>query len=450
MTQLRDVAIVGAGLLGLAAGRALVARGYDVVVLEQAEVGHPGSGSKGKCRIFRLGYPDPSYVRAARRSAELWHELEAESGCQILWPTPQLTLGAGLRSVQAAMAAAGAPCDLLTAAEAADRFPAVRTGGSALLEPDSAVIAADTALAALAAGVPDLRTSVRVLSLADKGDEVLLRTSAGPVSARTAIVTAGPWSGGLLASISVPLPGRPTLEQVSYLRPVSQNGTGQNGTGQNGTGQNGTGHDGARRDQAGANGGSPGGASPGGGSPNRGSPGGASGGHAGGGHASEGHASEGQASPAVTSTASSAPIFLCHTDRSPYGLPVPGSALYKIGIHPSGPAIDPEVQDQSPDQRLAGQLADAARRYLPGYDPEPVSTERCVYDNSPDEDFVLDRVGKVVIGSGTSGHGFKFGPLLGEWLADLATATTGQAGEMDAGLRERFAIRRFRPGHDGR
>ena len=33
----------------------------------------------------------------------------------------------------------------------------------------------------------------------------------------------------------------------------------------------------------------------------------------------------------------------------------------------------------------------------------------------------MDRVGRIVIGSGTSGHGFKFGPLLGEWLADLAT-----------------------------
>jgi sarcosine oxidase len=267
------------------------------------------------------------------------------------------------------MKAAGAPCELLTAADAAERFPVVRTGGPALLEPDSAVIAADEALAGLAAGVPDLRTSVRVLSLADKGDRVVLRTSAGHVSARTAIITAGPWSGGLLASLSVPLPGRPTLEQVSYLRPASQGGA-------------------------------------------------------------------------------ASPIFLCHTDRSPYGLPVPGSALYKIGIHPSGPAIDPEVQDTSPDPRLAGQLADAARQYLPGFDSEPVSTERCVYDNSPDEDFILDRVGNVVIGSGTSGHGFKFGPLLGEWLADLATGTTGQAGAMDASLRDRFAIGRFRRGRD--
>ena len=39
--------------------------------------------------------------------------------------------------------------------------------------------------------------------------------------------------------------------------------------------------------------------------------------------------------------------------------------------------------------------------------------------HSPDEDFVVDRIGNVVVGSGTSGHGFKFGPLFGEWLADL-------------------------------
>jgi len=371
MTQLRDVAIVGAGLLGLAAGRALATRGYDVVVLERAEVGHAGSGSKGSARIFRLGYPDPAYVRAARRSGELWRELEAKSGRPILWPTPQLTLGAGLRGVQRAMRVAGAPCELLTAAEAAERFPALNSGGPALLEPDSAVIAAAEAVAALAAGVPDLRTSVRVLRLTDEGDRVTLLTSAGRITARTAVITAGPWSGGLLASLSVPLPGRPTLEQVSYLRPASQDGS---------------------------------------------------------------------ADP---------PIFICHTDRAPYGLPVPGSQVYKIGIHPSGPAVDPDGQDPSPDQRLVSQLAEVAARYLPGYDPEPVSTERCVYDNSPDEDFVLDRVGSVVIGSGTSGHGFKFGPLLGEWLADLAIGTTGPAGEMDPGLRRRFAIGRFRPGRDG-
>jgi sarcosine oxidase len=368
MAQLRDVAIIGAGLLGLAAGRALAARGRDVVVLEQAEIGHPGGGSKGSCRIFRLGYPEPAYVTAARRAGDLWRGLEAESGRCILWPAPQLTFGTGLRAVHDALRAAGAPCELLSAAEAAARFPAVSIGGPALLEPESAVIAADTALAVLAAAVPEIRTGVRVLRLSDDGRQVSVRTSAGTVAARIAMITAGPWSGALLATLGVPLPSRPTLEQVAYLRPAG--------------------------------------------------------------------AAAGEAV---------APIFICHADRAPYGLPVPASPLYKIGIHPSGPPTDPDAQDQSGDAYLLGKLAEIARQYLPGYDPEPAAAERCVYDNSPDEDFVVDRIGNVVVGSGTSGHGFKFGPLFGEWLADLATGT---AGGPPPELRQRFGLSRFRPRSD--
>jgi sarcosine oxidase len=370
MSQVRDVAIVGAGLLGLAAGRALTARGHDVVLLEQAEVGHQGAGSKGSCRIFRLGYPDPVYVAAARQARELWRQLEAESGRAILLPVPQLTFGVGLSRVHDAMRQAGAPCELLPTAAVARRFPAIRTGGPALLEPESCVTAADQALAALAAGVAEVRTGIRVVSLADDGRRVMLRTSSGPVNARVAIVTAGPWSGGLLASLGISLPSRPTLEQVGYLRP---------------------------------------------------------------------------AAPAAQSPAPSeqAPIFMCHGTRTPYGLPVPGSPLYKIGIHPSGPVADPDARDQAVDEHLVARLSEVARQFLPGYDPVPAATERCIYDNTPDEDFVLDRVGNVVIGCGTSGHGFKFGPLFGEWLATLATGQPGSAPD------QRFGLKRLANGPAG-
>jgi sarcosine oxidase len=55
---------------------------------------------------------------------------------------------------------------------------------------------------------------------------------------------------------------------------------------------------------------------------------------------------------------------------------------------------------------------------------------------TPDEHFVLDREGPVVVGGGGSGHAFKFGPLLGEMLADLAL---GRPGRIPRG---RFALRR--------
>ena len=353
-----DVVVVGAGLLGLASARALARRGREVIVLEQAEIGHEASGSKGSCRVFRLGYDDPGYVGLAMRAREPWAELEDECGRQLLQPTPHLDFGPGLGAVRRAMQSAGAPCELLPAAEAAARFPEIAIGGPALLEPESCVISADVALRALAAAVPEVRTGVTVTGIGDDGRRVTIRTGSGSVTARAAIVCAGPWTSRLLATTGITVPSAATLEQVGYLAP------------------------------------------------------------------------DAEPAPAM-------PIFICYGAEVPYGLPVPGSPLYKIGFHHGGRPGDPGRQDQRPDPGLSAQLAGLARRYLPGFGPDLVRSERCVYDNSPDEDFIVDRVGRIVIGSGTSGHGFKFGPLLGEWLADLA------AGHGDDPLARRFSLGRL-------
>ena len=114
------------------------------------------------------------------------------------------------------------------------------------------------------------------------------------------------------------------------------------------------------------------------------------------------------------------PIIVHYGGEFPYGLPVPGTSRYKLGIHCGGPTIDPDDQEQIEDAELSGKIQRAAAEFLPGYEPVPVAVERCIYDNSPDANFIIDRIGDVVIGCGTSGHGFKFGPLIGEWLADLA------------------------------
>ena len=114
-----------------------------------------------------------------------------------------------------------------------------------------------------------------------------------------------------------------------------------------------------------------------------------------------------------------------------YGLPVPGGGrrggTYKVSHHTPGVALDPfDPTDPAPLRRRPGPPRPVDRRGPPPppvLDPEPVATERCVYDNSADADFVLDRAGNIVVGCGTSGHGFKFGPLLGELLADLAEGT---------------------------
>jgi sarcosine oxidase len=59
---------------------------------------------------------------------------------------------------------------------------------------------------------------------------------------------------------------------------------------------------------------------------------------------------------------------------------------------------------------------------MPGLDPSPASASTCLYTNTPDESFVLERHGPIVVGSACSGHGFKFVPLIGRRLAELAVA----------------------------
>jgi sarcosine oxidase len=123
------------------------------------------------------------------------------------------------------------------------------------------------------------------------------------------------------------------------------------------------------------------------------------------------------------------PVFIEWGNDMVYGLPVPSggphAGTFKVSRHTPGhavPAFDPTdpAKLDGDDAVQVAQLSRAVARLLPALDPHPVATERCVYDNTADADFVLDRVGNVVVGCGTSGHAFKFGPLLGELLADLA------------------------------
>ena len=78
------VAVIGAGVMGLATGWALRRRGLEPVVYEQFEVGNDRGSSHGRSRIFRLAYAEDHYVRLAQEAFGLWRELEEESGETIL------------------------------------------------------------------------------------------------------------------------------------------------------------------------------------------------------------------------------------------------------------------------------------------------------------------------------------------------------------------------------
>jgi monomeric sarcosine oxidase len=125
-------------------------------------------------------------------------------------------------------------------------------------------------------------------------------------------------------------------------------------------------------------------------------------------------------------------------EASWYTVPMAGdSPGVKVASHLPGRAVNPR---NGPFTEADNELDEAAAEYvrsrLPGLDPAGFAPETCLYTMTADEDFVLDREGPVVVAGGCSGHAFKFGPLLGEMLADLAL------GAPTSVPRERFALRR--------
>jgi sarcosine oxidase len=143
--------------------------------------------------------------------------------------------------------------------------------------------------------------------------------------------------------------------------------------------------------------------------------------------------------PADEASVGSMPTFVewVGPDLVHYAVPPVGVAPgVKVGDHDPGPEVDPSDGPFEPDARRLAPVEVYAARRLPGVVPTATEIETCIYSLTPDEDFILDRVGPIVIGAGFSGHGFKFGPLLGEVLADLAT---GEDPRLPAG---RFSIER--------
>ena len=91
----------------------------------------------------------------------------------------------------------------------------------------------------------------------------------------------------------------------------------------------------------------------------------------------------------------------------------------KAGVHHRGPEVDPNVPGTPDPESLARLSAWIAARFT-GVDPEPLAPETCLYTSTADGSFVLERRGRLVVGSACSGHGFKFAPVVGRRLAALA------------------------------
>jgi sarcosine oxidase len=91
----------------------------------------------------------------------------------------------------------------------------------------------------------------------------------------------------------------------------------------------------------------------------------------------------------------------------------------KAGAHHAGAKADPDELGE-PDPSIVDRIASWVRERFPDVDPDPVEAQACLYTTTAEQSFVLERRGRVVIGSACSGHGFKFAPAVGRRLAALA------------------------------
>ena len=134
--------VIGAGLAGAAAAYSLTARGEDVTVLERHTPANDRGSSHGSARIFRYAYPDRLYTELVVRARELWDDLEAKSGNELITRTGALDFGDAQHTDLLAeiFEAVGVEYEVLDPARASERWPQFAFDTDVLWHPDAGVI----------------------------------------------------------------------------------------------------------------------------------------------------------------------------------------------------------------------------------------------------------------------------------------------------------------------
>jgi monomeric sarcosine oxidase len=374
-----DAIVLGVGGVGSAALFHLARRGLRVLGIDRFAPPHDRGSSHGHTRIIRQAYFEhPDYVPLVLRSYELWRELEAISGKELLVTTGLLQVGPPqgevIRGVLASAERHGLAVEPLAAAEVARRFPGFRASEdcAAVFEPAAGVLRVDDCvaahLAAAQAAGAELWVDSTVNSIERDSGGFRLTTDRRTVAhGARLVVAAGPWAASMLGDLDIPLVVR--RKSVYWL--------------------------------------------------------------------GEGIAGASSANGSADRYAASVgcPAFLYETPAGVfYGIPGlddhPLNRALKVAKHSGGEIVaDPAEVDRSFD---AADFAEV-RRFVGAWLPEAPRTcasfATCLYTMSPDEHFIVGMKPNdpaVALAAGLSGHGFKFTPVLGEILAEISDRFTSQ------------------------
>lgn len=228
MSEVHEIVVVGAGVMGASAAWQLARRGHRVTVLEQFDDGHERGSSHGASRIFRLGYPDPFYVRLGRDALGAWRDLEEQCGVTLIAPTGSVDFGdaESVASVLAAMDAEGVATELLTPAMATDRWPGMRFQGTVVFQPGGGRIASGAARLAMIEQAQRHGAAfcwvAPVLGIEPDGDRVRVVARDDVMVADTVVVTAGAWVTHVLGDVVDLPPVAVTQESVFHFAPRTE------------------------------------------------------------------------------------------------------------------------------------------------------------------------------------------------------------------------------------
>jgi len=361
------VVVVGAGVFGVWTAHFLRASGIDVTIIDAYGPGHSRSSSGDESRILRCGYgPDALYTRFARRSRELWQELQnsiAPHEVPVWWQCGVLWLPRGpdpyVDATRDTLRAEGCSVETLDSATLNARYPHIEASAisSALLEPDCGVLMARRAVQVvcaelIAGGAEYLRGHVRAPAFSRR--QPIVRLADGrDIDADAIVFACGAWLPKVFPQL---LRGviRPTRQTVVYF----------------------------------------------------GTP-----------------AGDDRFGPSRT------PAWI-DFGSGLYGVPDLDGRGMKVGIDAHGPPIDPDDDDRVPDRESISRAQTGLGERFPALANAPViETRVCAYENTDTGDFLIDRHPeheRVWLVGGGSGHGFKHGPAVGEYVAGLITGTASQ------------------------
>jgi len=209
-----EVAVVGAGIVGLSAAHALRERGATVRVYER---GRPGGGqSAGESRLFRHAHADPRQVEMAKRSRAIWREWEESFGTELVSSDGVVALGdSALELLDGLDRIGGVDARRIDAGELGELLPPLAGyDGPAVLDADGGSIRTTAAIAALAEGVGEALVTEEVLSLRPQGERVTLRSGTGRATFDRVVVCAGRGTAPLANTVGLSLP----IELAAHLR----------------------------------------------------------------------------------------------------------------------------------------------------------------------------------------------------------------------------------------